>query len=148
MRLPTYKELLRFVEVEGWEDKDSKSHKTTGDHHRYVFMTPTGERLYTRVSHGRDEIRSPGLFTNILQEQLCIDAEQFWASVDSGVKPMRPMPASTQQRSGIELKLARNLISKLGMDPKDLAKLTQEDAVKIWNEWLTSGGKSLSLIHI
>ena len=140
MRLPTYKELLRFVEIEGWEDKDSKSHKFKGDHHRYVFMTPTGERLYTRVSHGRGEIRSAGLFTNILQEQLRIDVEQFWDAVDNRVKPKRPMPTSTQQRSGIELKLARNLMSKLGMDPKDFAKLTQEDAVKIWNGWLSSGG--------
>ena len=103
-------------------------------------MTPTGERLYTRVSHGRGEIRSAGLFTNILQEQLRIDVEQFWDAVDNRVKPKRPMPTSTQQRSGIELKLARNLMSKLGMDPKDFAKLTQEDAVKIWNGWLSSGG--------
>lgn len=140
MRLPTLRELKRFVEVEGWEDKDKRSEKKKGDHHRYVFTTPIGERLYIKISHGRDEIHSPGLFTNILKEQLCIDEVQFWDAVDKGVKPKRPAATSTPQRQGIDVKLAKNLIAKVGMEPKDLVILSQEDAVKIWTDWLSTGG--------
>ena len=141
MRLPTYKELLRFLAVEGWEDKDSKSGKSKGDHHRYLFTTPMGERLYTRVSHGRGEVRNVGLFTHILQHQLQIDEEQFWSAVDRGIEPKRPMPSPQPQRSGIEHKLVKNLITKVGMSPKDLINLDSVDAVTIWNEWLSSGDR-------
>lgn len=140
MRLPTFRELLRFIEVDGWEDKDKKSGKRKGDHHRYVFTTPSGERLYTKVSHGSGEVYSQELFTRILRDQLFTDAEQFWAAVDNGVKPKRPMPTPTQPRSGIDLKLAKNLIGKVGMSSTELADLSQEEAVKIWNGWLSSGG--------
>ena len=58
MRLPTYQELIRFVDVEGWE----------GNHHRFFFTTPTGERLYTRVSHGRGQINNLDLFQHILRD--------------------------------------------------------------------------------
>ena len=140
MRLPTYKELKRFVEVEGWEDKDQQSRKKTGDHHRYVFTTPTGDRLYTRISHGTDQIYSHELFSAILRDQLRIDEDQFWAAVDKGLKPRRPMPTLTPEYEGIDAKLARNLITKVGMNPADLAGISQRDAVNIWNEWLTRGG--------
>lgn len=137
MRQPTLKELRRFVEVEGWEDKDARSGKSKGDHHRYVFTTPAGERLYTKISHGKDEIRSPKLFTIILKDQLCIDEEQFWNAVDNGVKPKRPMPESIEERAGIDAKLAGNLINKVGMAQKDLVGLSQTEAVKIWHDWLS-----------
>jgi hypothetical protein len=80
------------------------------------------------------------MFSNILHNQLCIDEEQFWNAVDNGVKPKRATPAPSHERSGIDAKLARSLITKVGMDSKDLMGLNQEDAVKIWNEWLSSGG--------
>ena len=139
MRLPTFKELKRYVEVEGWEDKDALSQKKKGDHHRYVFTTPTGERLYTRISHGNEQIYSQELFGAILRDQLRIDEAQFWGAVDKGIKPLRPKLATTPQHEGIDAKLARNLITKVGMSPADLAGIDQSDAVKIWNEWLSSG---------
>jgi len=144
MRLPTFKELRRFVDVEGWEDKDAKSNKSKGDHHRYVFTTPTGERLYTRISHGRDEIQNPNLFVAILKDQLCIDEAQFWDAVDNGVKPKRPMLNASEERSGMDASLARNLIKKVGMSSKDLVGLSQEGGVKIWQDWLSRGGEYLS----
>lgn len=139
MRLPTYKELRRYLEVEGWEDKDKKSNKKKGDHHRYVFTTPTGERLYTRVSHGNEQIYDPDHFTRILRDQLCIDELQFWAAVDKGIKPRRPTPVSAAQHEGIDVKLARNLITKVGLNPAALVDMSQADAVLIWQEWLNSG---------
>ena len=138
MRLPTYKELKQFVEVEGWENKDKKSKKKQGDHFRYVFTTPTGERLFTRVSHGSEKIYDQDLFTRILRDQLCIDEVQFWEAVDKGRKPRRPSPVSVSQEGGIDAKLARNLINKVGLNPSELIGMSQEKAVGIWQDWLTS----------
>ena len=136
MRLPTYKELKRFVEVEGWEDKDKVSQKKKGDHHRYTFVTPTGEILYTRISHGNEEIHSLDLFKHILREQLQIDESQFWAAVNKGIKPKRPTPTTAPQQQGIDAKLARNLITKVGLSHADLSEMTETDAISIWNKWL------------
>ncbi len=139
MRLPTYKELKRFVEVEGWEDKDEISHKKKGDHHRYTFTTPMGEILFTRVSHGRDQIQDPELFAQILRDQLSIDEDQFWKAVDKGIKPTRPSPGENGQTNAIDAKLARNLINKVGMKAHELVGINQQRAVEIWQEWLSSG---------
>lgn len=130
MRLPTYKELKRFGEVEGWETV----------HHRYLFVTPIGEILYTRISHGNEQIYSLDLFKHILREQLQIEESQFWDAVDKGIKPKRPTPTATPQHQGIDAKLARNLITKVGLSQTELADMTQANAVSIWNKWLNSKG--------
>jgi hypothetical protein len=96
MRLPTYAQVRKFVEVEGWEDKDKASGKRTGDHHRYVFTTPSGDRLMTRVSHGSGQIGDRDLFAHILRDQLQATEEQFWDAVDSGTRPKRPTPRAVE----------------------------------------------------
>ncbi len=138
MRLPTFQELIRFVQIEGWEDKDKRSGKKTGDHHRYVFTTPTGERLYTRISHGKGQIYNPDLFQHILHDQLSINADQFWAAVDHGVKPVRQSPASMQVSGALDAKLVRNLITKVNVSTKQLETMTQPEAISLWQEWLAS----------
>lgn len=138
MRLPTFHELIRFVQIEGWEDKDKKSGKKKGDHHRYVFTTPTGERLYTRISHGKGQINDPDLFQHILRDQLGINADQFWAAVDHGVKPTRQSPNSIQMSGALDAKLVRNLISKVNVSTKQLEAMTQQEAVSLWQEWLAT----------
>ena len=145
MRLPTYKELKRFVEIEGWEDKDEKSKKKKGDHHRYTFTTPMGEILFTRISHGSDQIQDPDLFAHILRDQLCIDEDQFWRAVDKGLKPSRLSPLHIEQVGAIEAKLARNLINKVGMRPDELVGIDQQGAVGIWQEWLASNVPSVGV---
>ncbi|MDQ1248075.1 MAG: hypothetical protein QG597_2447 [Actinomycetota bacterium] len=138
MRLPTTKDLLRFLAVEGWEDKDAASGKRTGDHHRFVFTTPTGDRLYTKVSHGTKSYRSRDLFKAILRDQLQVSEEEFWQAVDHGVAPNRPRPEQPAQTKGggIDAKLARNLLTKVGVRPTELAGLSQGDAVALWQAWL------------
>lgn len=145
MRLPTYKELKRFVEVEGWEDKDEKANKKKGDHHRYIFTTPMGERLFIRISHGRDQIQDPDLFAQILRDQLCIDEDQFWKVIDKGIRPTRPSPALSVRADAIDAKLARNLLDKVGMQPSQLVGISQSKAVEIWQEWLTTSVPSVGV---
>ena len=138
MRLPTFKELRRFVEIEGWENKDKLSKKKTGDHFRYLFTTPMGDRLYTRISHGVGQINSRELFAAILREQLQIDEKQFWNAVDKKVKPTRPTLAPDRSAGVLDGKLARNLITKVGMKPESLVEISSEEAVSIWEKWLSS----------
>ena len=138
MRLPTFQEFICFVQVEGWEDKDKKSGKKKGDHHRYVFTTPTGERLYTRISHGKGQIYDPNLFEHILRDQLSIDGIQFWVAVDHGVKPIRQSPTSIQISGALDAKLVRNLITKVNVNTKQLETMTQPEAISLWQEWLAS----------
>jgi len=138
VRTPKFRELKKFVTVEGWTDKDVASGKSTGDHYRYVFTTPTGERLSTRISHGSGQIQDPDLFKHILRDQLKVSEEQFWAAVDAGVIPVREQPGIIRDKSALDAKLARNLISKVGLSPAELVGMTQVAAVQIWTEWLTN----------
>lgn len=138
MRIPTHRELRKFVEVEGWVNKDAASGRATGDHFRYVFITPMGERLATRISHGTRKIQDADLFKHILRDQLQVSEEQFWLAVDKGVAPVRKQQQSNKNTgSAIDAKLARNLIQKVGLTPQDLAGMTQATAVAAWTEWLT-----------
>lgn len=138
MRTPTFRELLQFVKVEGWTDKDLASGRPKGDHHRFVFTTPTGERLFTRISHGVGQIKDADLFRHILRDQLKIDADQFWLAVDKGVVPVRQQPVRVTDESALDAKLARNLISKVGLLPSDLIGMTQDEALAKWVEWLST----------
>lgn len=140
MRLPSFQELVRYVQVEGWEDKDKRSGKKTGDHHRYVFTTPTGERLFTKVSHGHGQIHDRGLFEHILREQLCIDEDQFWAAVDRGVQPTRPSHTPTNAEGALDAKLVRNLLTKVKIAPSQLVGMSRDEALKLWQEWLSTNG--------
>jgi hypothetical protein len=141
MRLPTYKELRRFVEVEGWVNKTKASGKPTGDHFRYTFVTPENEALYFRVSHGTGQIRNPDLFREILNKQLKVTSEQFWDAVDQGIKPTRPTTVpQAAPGAALDAKLARNLITKVGLSPAQLVGMPPTEGVRIWQEWLASGG--------
>lgn len=138
MRLPSYRELRKFVEVEEWENKDKLSQKKEGDHKRYVFTTPAGERLFTRISHGKGKYQDPDLFQHILRDQLQIDEDQFWAAVDRGKIPVRLGPSGTvSYRTSIDAKLARNLLTKVHLTHAQLSVMTQEQAVECWSEWLS-----------
>lgn len=138
MRLPTFLDLIRFVEVEGWEDKDKKSGKKKGDHHRYVFMTPNGVRLYTRISHGKGQINNSDLFAHILRDQLDVDVIQFWAAVNDGVKPIRQSLTPIHLSEALDAKLVRSLITKVKISPNQLESMTQQEAISLWQQWLAS----------
>jgi hypothetical protein len=141
MRLPTYQEHRRFVEVEGWQDKDKASLKRKGDHHRYTLTLANGDMLYTRVSHGRGQYRNPGMFAHILRDELRVSEEDFWRCVDDGVSPPRPEPATpTPPKEALDAKLARNLIRKVGLTQAQVAAMSEGEAVAAWNAYLASGG--------
>lgn len=138
MRLPTYAEHRRFCEVDGWEDKDAKSKKPKGDHHRYVKVLPDGTPLYTRVSHGTGEYRSPSFWSSILRDQLQVTQDQFWEAVDKGVPPVRasqvPDPSPPAGKP-IPMELLQILRYAAGIPLAEIAAMTLEEAEGARREW-------------
>lgn len=68
--MPTFKELRRYCEADGWE-----LYKET-DHYFYRKRLPNGDLLRTKVSKGTGEIKGH-LWQKILKKQLCTTQEEF-----------------------------------------------------------------------
>ncbi len=134
MQLPTYKEIRKFVEVEGWVNKDSASKKKTGNHFRFTFVTLDGQSLYIFISHGRGQIQDPKLFAHILRSELKVSANQFWDAVDHGNIPIRSRQSGNS--SMIEYKLMSKLLKIAGVSPSKLERISQVEAEKLWSQWL------------
>lgn len=141
MRPLPHRAHLMFVETEGWTEKRRSGKKKQGDHRRFHLELATGDVLYTRVSHGAGAINDPNLVAAILREQLQVTEDDFWACVDDGTLPPRPS-AEPEAPAGpaVDAKLMRNLVRKVGLSPDELEGMTQERAVQIWTDWLSSGG--------
>lgn len=129
----------KFVETEGWEIKGTaRSSKRTGDHHRYTLALANGEILYTRVSHGTGQINDLRLVRSILRDQLRVAEVDFYRCVNKGVLPPRPEPALPDRPTqGIDAKLMRNLLRKVGLTPAQVGAMTKAEAARAWEDYLT-----------
>jgi hypothetical protein len=128
----------KFVETEGWEKKSTARRAgATGDHHRYTLTLATGDVLSTRVSHGSGQINDPGAVAHILRDQLAVSEADFWRCVEKGTLPPRPQPSAPPvQGPPLDAKLARNLLRKVGLTQAEVATLSKQDTVLIWQQWL------------
>ena len=68
--MPSWKELKRFCDRDGWE-----LYKTT-DHYFYRKRLANGDILFTKVSMGSGQIGTR-LWAEILRRQLKVDQEYF-----------------------------------------------------------------------
>lgn len=68
--MPTWKELKRFCEKDGWE-----MYKDT-DHYFFRKQNTDGHLRHTKVSKGTGEIKG-FLWKEILRKQLCVTQEEF-----------------------------------------------------------------------
>ena len=132
MRTPTWKQLERFCQVEGWEDRDAARGRPTGDHKRYRLRLPDGNVLTTKVSHGTGQV-DVGLFTRILRDQLQVTEQEFWAALDDRQPPVRvPAPvAPTGHR--LPARLVEPL-SRLGVPDEEIRGLSAEQAEALLRE--------------
>jgi hypothetical protein len=130
----------KFVETEGWEKKGTASGGgKTGNHFRYSLRLNTGEIMYTRVSHGSGSINDPSLVASILREQLRVSEEDFYRCVKDGVLPPRPAPENLEvPTEGLDAKLVRNLITKVGLSQSEVAALRKTEAIEMWNQYLSN----------
>lgn len=134
--MPTNAELRKFVDTEGWQDKDKAAGRRKGDHHRYLLVLADGTTLYTRISHGRGGVDDPKLFAAILRDQLQVTEEQFWACVRQGVKPPRPGATRERPANAIDGKLAWRLHKQAGLSQQEIQTLTPDEALQRWLDYV------------
>lgn len=142
MRPLSHADHRTFVETEGWEKKGTaRSSRSTGDHHRYTLRLANGDILHTRVSHGAGSIDDPRLVAAILRDQLQVTEADFHACVVDGTLPPRPAtPPPQVPTQGLDAKLVRNLIKKVGLTQTEVAAMSKEEAVAAWTDYLVRGG--------
>jgi hypothetical protein len=137
----THADHRKFVEIEGWTKKgSSSSSKKTGNHHRYSLTLSTGDVLYTRVSHGSGQLGDSKLIATIFRDQLQVTEEDFYRCVEQGILPPRPQIISETAAEGLDAKLVRNLIRKVGISQNQVAKMSKTDTIDAWNKYLSDGG--------
>jgi len=129
---PSYKDLRRFCELDGWEETFSARGKTP-DHHRYKKVLRNGEILRTKVSHGNGSVQSPALWNQIYKKQLALsDEQEFWDVLKTGEPVARrgdeepaPPPAKTLPED-----LAWALIARVGLSEAEVLGMTREEAIE------------------
>lgn len=133
MRTPTWRELQKFCEVEGWYDRDARRGRPTGDHRRYGLRLPNGDVLTTKVSHGSGQIGAD-LFKRICRDQLRVTTKQFWAAVDTGVPPDREAAPGPPVGHRLPASLVEPLVRDFGVSDDELRSLSPEQARQLLRE--------------
>ena len=137
MRPITHAAHKRFVETEGWARLGTGRSKTgAGDHFRYTLTLANGETLFTRVSHGTGQIDDPNRVAAILRDQLQVSEADFWACAEDGELPPRPQSPKAPPREKLDYKLVKNLITEVGLSESDVASLSKQNAVQLWQDYL------------
>jgi hypothetical protein len=124
---PTFRDLKRFCENDGWDPR-----KKT-DHWRYTKTLPDGRTLRTKISFGLGEIHDPGLFAAILREQLDVSEADFWRVVREGGPARRTPRAAAPAAMASGLSAATVLqLRKLGVSLDRIKRLkTQDEAEQL-----------------
>lgn len=138
MKHPTWDDIRRFCEVDGWEARTTVKGRR-GDHDRFTERLPDGRVLRTRASHGSDQLGDPGLVRHILRDQLEVSADEFWTAVAKGIAPVRgaPPPEVSTEEPAHQLPdwLAVNLALNVGLSDEQIASLSEEEAMRRWTDW-------------
>ena len=122
----------RFCTVEGWREVRNARGKRVGHHLTYELELPDARVLRTRISRPANaEVYGPRLWSHILDVQLEVDEEAFWACVDDRRSPVRepsPLPAD---RPLLPASLAHQLVHTLRLPSEVIAELSVEEAVRL-----------------
>jgi hypothetical protein len=131
---PTFEDIRRFCEIDGWSKKESARGKT-GDHDRYVKRLGDGSILRTKASHSKDQIGDPGLWHRIWKEQLGLESqEEFWTAL----RTTTPVPRGAEAPKGTPDWLIRQLIHTVGLKEDEALALSPEEAEARWERFITS----------
>jgi hypothetical protein len=130
----------KFCLTERWELVTNARGKPVRHHATYRLILQDGRILRTRISRPVDRtMYSSSIWNHILQDQLEVSDDEFWACVDDGALPARGTAAP--RASAIPLALVWQLTHTVGMDERDVARMTKEQAVLAINDyWMSQGG--------
>jgi hypothetical protein len=136
---PTFADLRRFCEIDGWEQRRSATGKT-GDHHRYKKKLADGRILRTKASHSKDEI-GKSLWRHIWNDQLVIDSEdQFWEALRTGQAVDRNAPAGPSKPT-LPGWLVEKLLQEVRLPEEQVRELNEEEALaRLHEHWSRSAG--------
>ena len=118
-----------FVETEGWTLR-GKVAGGNGDHFRYELALPTGDLLWTKISHppGKQGY-GPRMWSHILKDQLRVTSEEFWACVENGEIPARSVPKPVAG-TGIPIGVVNQLVNRFRVPEAEVMALTKEQAIE------------------
>ncbi|HET8657900.1 MAG TPA: hypothetical protein VFM55_02760 [Micromonosporaceae bacterium] len=127
----------QFCKNEGWRRvRDARGR--TGTHHvTYELVLPDGRILRTRISHPPDRTTyGPSMWRHILNDQLQVSEESFWACVRDGARPDRgevAVPAGALPADLVYL-----LVTRVGLAEAAVARMSRDEAVariqRFWAE--------------
>ena len=129
----------RFCETEGWSEVRNARGKPTRHHITYELVLPDGRTLRTRISRPANRnTYGPSLWNHILDEQLDVTEDEFWACVTDGTLPRRSPAAVDPPATALPADLAYQLVHTLGLSADEIAGMTLDDAVQRMQEhWST-----------
>ena len=135
---PTRADLDWFCAVEGWRPVRDVVGRTGVRRVIYELALPTGSMLRTRLSHPVDRSEyGPRLWEHILQDELQVSEEEFWACVKDGTVPSRGTPAT--DADSLPAQLVSLLIHTVGLSDDEVAAMTKEQAVARLDEFWATG---------
>ncbi len=129
----------KFCVTEKWELVVNARGKPVQHHATYRLVLADGRILRTRISRPVDRTTySSSIWNHILQDQLLVVDDEFWACVEGGMLPVRS-PVVTPE-AALPLALVWQLTHNAGIDEKVVARMTKEQAVQAINDyWMTQG---------
>jgi len=132
---PSRADHQRFVETEGWASVPSTHHAT------YELELADGRILRTCISRppGRSHTYGPAMWSHILRDQLDVSEETFWRCVQEGRLPDRGTQADEAPADAIPVEVVRLLIDRVGLDEREVSRMTRAGAIARLGEFWTAG---------
>lgn len=128
---PTWNDLERFCEIDGWERRE-------GDHIRFRKQLDDGRILRTKVSRKGSETIGRSLWTHIWREQLALPAEEdFWETLETR-NPADREPLGRAERPaqrGLPAWLWQRLTEEVGLSEEEVRTLSEEQALERLHEF-------------
>jgi hypothetical protein len=125
---PSWGEIEKFLQIDGWTRLPAGSRGGPGQRHIFFEkLLDSGELLQTHISHSRDGRPSPGRFALILRNQLKVSRAEFWGALRSGESVVRP-GAMEDEPVEHEAWVVAVLAGELHMTTKRIGELDPEQA--------------------
>ena len=131
MPLPTWNDLERFCEIDGWERRE-------GDHIRFRKQLEDGRILRTKVSRKGADTIGRRLWTHIWRDQLALGGEaEFWRALESRQPVGRAQPGSHErpERPMLPGWLWQKLSEEVGLRDDEIRELTEQEALERLHEF-------------
>jgi hypothetical protein len=135
---PTRQLHEKFCETEEWERVRDARGRTGTRHLTYELRLWDTRILRTRISHPVDRTTyGPRIWSQILRDQLEVEAPEFWRCVQDGVTPARGAPQVPAQ--SLPLDLVHLLIHRVGLAEAEIGAMTRDEAIVRVNRFWTEG---------